>query len=347
VVEWPPVASRGNLVVGRGADGRLVVLAPGRFMSVLQAWQEAPNGAWGPWSEVPLSWASPPAAVANDAGRLELFAPSSDAVNHVWQTSPDGEWSRVEVLFGVRPRGRAAAGRNEDGRLEVFVCGERGEIEHNWQREANGEWVMSAGRWPSLQGLVAADDPEPLVARNADGRLELFVRGADGDTHHASQRYPNGGFGAWQALGVSSRGMPAVGLDGTGRLALVATTEAGELLYAVQRETADGFEPWTVLATARPGLPAVCANADGRLEVFVRGDDGALHQAAQQAVGAAFGGWRTLRASCDGDPAVARGEDGSLEVLVKADDGAVHHCRQQTPGGSFAPWQSLGVPTRP
>lgn len=333
-------------MVSRGADGRLVVFALGRFMSVLEAWEEAPNGDWTTWSAVPLGWGSPPAVVSNDAGRLELFAAATDAVEHVWQT-PEGEWSRVELLFGVRPRGRSAAGRNEDGRLEVFVCGARGEIEHNWQRDANGPWVTTAGRWPSLQGLAAADDPEPVIATNADGRLELFVRGADGDLHHAWQRYPNGGFGAWNAMAARSAGMPAVAANAEGRLEVFAAIEGGDLLHAVQREAADGFEPWSVLRTDTRGVPAVAANVDGRLEVVVRGGDHALHHASHDGVGGRFGGWQALGGSWEGDAALARRADGCLVVLVTGDDGAVRHCRQETPGGSFSSWHSLGVPTRP
>jgi len=316
-------------------------------MSVLHAWQRGPNGDWSPWAEVPLSWGVPPAVVSNGDGRLEVFAASTDAIEHVSQTSPYGGWSRVEVLFGVRPRGRAAAARNEDGRLEVFVCGARGEIEHNWQREPNGEWVTTAGRWPSLQGFVAASDPEPVVATNADGRLELFVRGADGGTHHVWQRYPNGGFGAWQTLGARSPGMPAVAANADGRLELFTLADGRRLLHAVQRETCDGFEPWDVLVGDWSGLPAVGTNADGRLEVFVRGNDGALYHNRQEGSERAFGRWESLGGTWEGDPAVARGEDGRLEVFARGEEGAIHHCRQEVPGGGFAEWESLGVPTRP
>src|SRR5436190_10527327 len=299
-----------DLVVTNGADGRLVVFAPGRFMSVLQTWEQGPSGEWAPWTEVPLSWGSPPAVVGGGEGRLELFGASTDAIEHVWQTSPDGAWSRVEVLFGVRPRGRSAAARNEDGRIEVFVCGDRGEIEHNWQREPNGEWVTTAGRWPSLQGLVAAGDPELVVARNADGRLELFARGAGGDTHHVAQRYPNGGFGAWHSVGARSPGMPAVAADTDGRLEVFTLAAGGYLLRAVQLESGEGFEPWEVLGTGWPGSPAVGTNADGRLHVFARGPDRALYHSAQSGPGGSFDRWLSLGGSWDADPVVGRAADG-------------------------------------
>ncbi|HEY3182641.1 MAG TPA: hypothetical protein VGJ77_07405 [Gaiellaceae bacterium] len=339
------VSGPGNLLVGRNADGRLEVFAPGRFMSVLHAWEEDVGGGWSDWSEVPLSWtSSPPALASNDAGRLELFAATSDAVNHVWQTG--GGWSAVEVLLGVRPAGRPVVGLNEDCRLEVFVCNTEGHVEHNWQREANGDWVASAGRWPTLQGLVAAKNAEPAVAANADGRLELFVRGADGDLYHAWQRYPNGGFGPWTSMDANVPGMPAVVLNGDGRLEVFAVTEGGDLLHAMQQGLDDGFGEWSVLGRDRPGVPAVGTNADGRLEVFVRGRDGALHHNPQEAPGAGFAGWQSLGGSWDGHPSVERNEDGRLEVFMRGRDGAVYRSAQEAPGEGFSEWFSLGVPRR-
>jgi hypothetical protein len=335
----------GNLLVGRNADGRLEVFAPGRFMSVLHAWQEDVGGAWSDWSEVPLSWtSSPPALASNDAGRLELFAATTDAVNHVWQTQ--NGWSAVEVLLGVRPAGRPVVGRNEDGRLEVFVCNAEGQVEHNWQREANGDWVASAGRWPTLQGIVAAKNAEPAVAANADGRLELFVRCEDGDLYHAWQRYPNGGFGPWTSMGANVPGVPAVVLTESGRLEIFAITEGGELLHAVQHGADDGFGDWSVLDSDRRGVPAVEANADGRLAVFVRDRDGGLYHNPQEGPGAGFAGWQSLGGSWDGHPSVERNEDGRLEVFMRGQDGAVYHTAQEAPGAGFSEWFSLGVPRR-
>jgi hypothetical protein len=340
-----PLSGPGNLLVGRNADGRLEVFAPGRFMSVLHAWQEDPNGPWSDWSEVPLSWtSSPPALASNDAGRLELFAATTDAVNHVWQT--ENGWSAVEVLLGVRPAGRPVVGRNEDGRLEVFVCNAEGQVEHNWQREANGDWVSTAGRWPTLQGVVAATNAEPAIAANADGRLEMFVRGADGDLYHAWQRYPNGGFGPWTAMGVDVPGMPAVVLNADGRLEIFAVADGGDLVHAVQQDSGDGFGGWSVLGGGWAGAAVVGANSDGRLEVFVRGRDGVLHHNPQTGPGEGFAGWRPLGGSWDGPPSVERNEDGRLEVFMRGQDGAVYHAAQDAPGAGFSEWSSLGVPRR-
>ena len=39
------------------------------------------------------------------------------------------------------------------------------------------------------------------VGRNADGRLEVFARGADGGIWHKWQTAPNNGWSGWASLG--------------------------------------------------------------------------------------------------------------------------------------------------
>jgi hypothetical protein len=329
-----------NVLLGQNEHGRLEVFAPGRFMRVLNAWEREPGGEWSEWVEVPLSWtASPPALVSNDRGRLEVFAVSMDAINHVWQTSTEGGWSAIDVLSGVQGVGRPVVARNADGRLEVFVGDPDGEIRHNWQHTPNGDWVASVGRWPSLLGVRVGKEPQPAVGANADGRLELFVAAGDGGLHHAWQRYANGGFAAWRPLGVRVAGRAAPALNADGRLELFVVGERGELLRAVQRSMQQGFGEWSSLGGTWTGAPAAAGN--GPLELLVRDNDGVLHSSVEP-----FEQWRQLAGSWSGDPVVRRGTDGTLHVVAQDADGAIHHCSKRPAADDFSEWRSLGAPTR-
>jgi hypothetical protein len=79
-----------------------------------------------------------------------------------------------EVQTMVHTAHRLAIARNADGRLEVFVRGNNGDLWHIWQTSPYHGW----SNWESL----GANFPSgPVVGQNADGRLEVFVRGNNGD----------------------------------------------------------------------------------------------------------------------------------------------------------------------
>jgi hypothetical protein len=65
---------------------------------------------------------------------------------------------------------------------------------HMWQATAGG----SFSPWNSLGGGLAS---APAVARNADGRLEVFARGTDNGLWHMWQVAPGGSFSPWNSLG--------------------------------------------------------------------------------------------------------------------------------------------------
>jgi matrixin/putative peptidoglycan binding protein len=70
-------------------------------------------------------------------------------------------------------------------------------------------------RWASLGGVITTD---PTVTNNADGRLEIFVRGTDDALHHIWQTAPNNGWSGWGFLGGELNGNIGVGRNADGRL---------------------------------------------------------------------------------------------------------------------------------
>ncbi|MEV5935122.1 hypothetical protein AB0L56_20935 [Streptomyces sp. NPDC052079] len=124
--------------------------------------------------------------------------------------------------------------------------------------------------WESLGGGLT----DPVVASNADGRLEAFVRGLDGALWHIWQTTPNGGWSGWASLGGGITD-PVVGHNADGRMEVFVRGLDGALWHIWQTAPSSGWSGWESLGGGITD-PVVGHNADGRMEVFVRGLDGAL-----------------------------------------------------------------------
>jgi hypothetical protein len=112
------------------------------------------------------------------------------------------------------------------------------------------------------------------VARNSDGRLELFgINRASGSVDHIYQTSTNSenGWSSWSSLGGNFKSGIAVGRRGNGSLELfVINGKDTTLLRSFQAKPGDS-ESWSawenIGGSVRP-IPAVGRNSDGNLEVF-------------------------------------------------------------------------------
>jgi hypothetical protein len=69
----------------------------------------------------------------------------------------------------------------------------------------------------------------PAVARNLDGRLEVFAVWSDNNLHHIWQTAPNNGWSNWQCLGGGlAFPHPAVGPNADARLEVFALSNQGD-----------------------------------------------------------------------------------------------------------------------
>ncbi|WP_328966278.1 hypothetical protein [Streptomyces sp. NBC_00239] len=211
---WQPIDHNGRLfnlersqpsvAVGRNEDGRLEVFGLGMDNGIYRIAQDSPNGPWTTgWYGMPGIQGNEQKLVevaSNADGRLELFAvDKNDAGWHIYQTAPNGSWSNWSRLTGDNALGSAiGVGRNSDGRLEAFAAGpieyggpggSRRYVWHTYQNAPNSDW----SGWTKIGGSSAN---APVVANNADGRLEIFTEmpGPRGYPFHAWQD-PNGTFG--------------------------------------------------------------------------------------------------------------------------------------------------------
>ena len=193
-----------------------------------------------------------------------------------------------------------------DGRLEVFVVGSNAgeggvKLWHLYQIAPAGGW----SQWVSHGSAPGEFNNwhNPVVARNSDRRLELFM-GFDAQTWQIWQTSRNGGWTPQWTQHPAPPGHLATGfgtliLRPDGRLQLFAigviSAQSNALLHIMQTAPSQGWTSWASLGApaAAGGLnrPAVAQSADGRLEVFAVGRDGALWHIWQTSVNGGWSSW--------------------------------------------------------
>jgi hypothetical protein len=208
------------------------------------------------------------------------------------------------------------------------------------------------GAWFPLGGVLASD---PVVAANADGRLEVFARGTDGRVWHRAQTVRNtcdpNAWTGWSSTGGVLTSDPAAFLNRDGRLEVFFRGDDNAVWH--QAQTTPGASAWSA-PTSLGGFvtsdPAVASNVDGRLEVFVRGADNAVWHRAQTAPSAStWSNWLSLGGVVTSDPVAAANLDGRLQVFARGTDNAIWYRAQRAPNTttdwSFTPgggWTTLG-----
>ena len=120
---------------------------------------------------------------------------------HQWQTAPSNGWSGWASHGrppGVNLTGSPMLAASADGRLELMVVGNDGQLWHQWQTAPSNGWSgwASHGRPPGVN-LTGS----PMLAASADGRLELLVVGNDGQLWHQWQTAPSNGWSGWASHG--------------------------------------------------------------------------------------------------------------------------------------------------
>jgi hypothetical protein len=84
-----------------------------------------------------------------------------------------------------------------------------------WQTAPNAGW----GGWDSLGSPPGVHAAQPRVARNADGRLEVFARGTDNALWHLWQTSANGSWTTGSAFaGATLASSPDAAPNADGRL---------------------------------------------------------------------------------------------------------------------------------
>jgi hypothetical protein len=253
-----------------------------------------------------------PVAVASAEQRIVLLARrgNGELVYHRWQ---DGGWAGLRSLGVPLARSRAGSASiavdwqlagcsSDEGLVDLFGKSPDGEIVYFRFAETKSAVFECLGapadhRWGIAVPLGVA--ASPAVCSGANGALDLFVVGYDGELLHASHRD-----GIW--TGFVPLGMTACGETGTktrmplggplaacscgyGRFAVFTRGAAGDLLIKWRDgeswtdfaslgsyEVPDPNYPVVNLTTPLTGPPAACSWGPRRIDVFVRGAAGQI-----------------------------------------------------------------------
>ncbi|HZQ47400.1 MAG TPA: hypothetical protein VFC07_10340, partial [Verrucomicrobiae bacterium] len=293
-----------------------------------------------------------PCTARTSDGRLEVFAVGhSGFLYHNYQTSPGGSWSGW-VAMGTSgnvwaQNGLPAVGVNADGRLEVFITGTDGTINHIYQKTAGSSATTNWSSFATLISSHVSQTAKLTVGKWSNGVMDLFVIGTDGALYHVNQTAPNAGWGSWNSLGGtwSQDADIAIGNDLNGEEDVFVIGNTGNLYNNWQ--TAVNGASWhgwndiggTLNETARTALGR---NSDGRLEFFTLGTDGvSYHNWETSANGqTAWNGWASLGGNWEADAktVVASDQNGALEVFLIGKTGNLYHNYQS---GSWTGWLSL------
>ena len=189
------------------------------------------------------------------------------------------------------------------------------------------------------------------VARNADGRLEVFGVNAQGHIWHTWQTQPNGGWvGGWSELysDNDNLAMLDVARNADGRLEVFGVNAQGHIWHTWQTQPNGGWVGgWSELYSDNDNLTSlrVISNQAGRLEVFGVNAQGHIwHTWQTQPNGGWVGGWSELYSDNDNLAMldVARNADGRLEVFGVNAQGHIWHTWQTQPnGGWVGGWSEL------
>ena len=305
---WQPLGKpgRGDLfslsVIQQRFDGRLeAFVIDSEDQAVWHSWQTDSEEGWSDWDLL----GNPGGSHAEDAVALTLLpdnrviavVPAEGTVWHVSppQPGPSAFWPAWSSLG--RPGGAAAlavaAASLADNRVEVVALGETqggpippiglaGTLSHRWQTTAGGtHW----SRWEPLGMPDGHPAGPPILAENANRRLELFARQAfTGQVWHRALRAATDpcSWTPWAPLSPAGpeHGTQTFGVarDATDRLVLVGT-EDYHLRYTAQTTPgASTWTPWSSVARVPGpppqkefplGPPVLGFNHAGLMEIFV------------------------------------------------------------------------------
>ncbi|MER7909070.1 hypothetical protein [Streptomyces sp. NPDC096068] len=303
-----------------------------------------------------------------------LYRRAHDPEKNKW-----GSWADT----GGKAAGDPVTARNLNKRTVVFVRRDSGRLWYQRQ-QSDGAWSewSDLGTPPGTTAagaptVVANDNtyssPAPneggVVRGNTDGRLELFVRGADDQIWHRVQNAPNGtSWSAWEALPGTWAGNPTAAVAGNGRISVFARKSDGRLRVTAQKKPSrpntplpsNNWADWKEIGTGHTGNVTVALNNRKKgtfLQVFGNRSDGGLWTVTQSEPGTdqnPAGNWATGSAQrigpeVPGRPAVIAHSDGRLAAYGINADGYVAYrtqtssSTQDAPNGIWAAgWKALG-----
>ncbi len=187
--------------------------------------------------------------------------------------------------------------------------------------------------WGSLGGVLTS---KPAVAAWSSNRLDVFVRGTDGQLWH--EWWNGSGWSGWQPLGgqLYPGTGPAVASWGPGRLDVFVEGTDKQLWHLWYDST--GWHGWQPLGGVLTSGPAATSWGPGRIDVVADGTDSSVWHQYWSSTG--WSGWQSLGGRATSDPGIASWGAGRLDVFVRGTDNQLWHTWYTS--NTWAGWESLG-----
>jgi surface antigen len=266
---------------------------------------------------------------------------------HFRSTGIGGSWR--QLLFRT---GQIGFALNADNRQQVFATAATGALMTRYQTAINStSWnsgfASLGGSWRRHQQVA--------TAVNADGRIEVFMVGLDGQLYTRYQTAPNGGFNSsWRSMGGSWPGndVPTVGYNADGRIEVFVIGNDHQLYTKYQTAPNGSFNSsWLSMGGSWPSsdIPATGVNADGRIQLYLVGNDHQLYTKYQTAPNGGFNSsWLSMGGSWLGNPAVGLNADGRQQVYLIGTNSQLYTKYQTANNAGFnSTWVALGGTFRP
>jgi GlcNAc-PI de-N-acetylase len=276
-------------------DGRLAAFVHSNYGTMFYSGQND-DQSWTSWRELGGQGVSDAASATDASGRLRAVSISnSGQIFEMIDTTSRGAWSSWRPVGNpFYAASNPALALGQDGRLTLLALDSRGALRVNSQAAGSTSWPNS---WQNLGGSFAS---APVVTRNADGRLEVFLRGTDQGLYHFWQT-ATGQWSAPEALGnLNFDGQPVVSLAG-GLLSVAVRDNLGHLSLLQQLSGQPGSawsarqdlgSPTTNYGSSLSAVIGMGSNADGTLALMARADNGSIYSNSQIAAG--WSGWSNL-----------------------------------------------------
>jgi len=154
--------------------------------------------------------------------------------------------------------------RNADGRIELFVRNQWGNVFHRYQVTPNGGWNPEGWLPFGGSGLVSI-----AAATRSDGRLEVVGIGGDGHMYHRVQYVPNSGWDAdWSLVGGASLKSVLLVRGAHGLNAIALDTNGGPNVEEAHADAAGVWSGFSTIGGKHMSSIVVGTMHDGRLDIL-------------------------------------------------------------------------------
>lgn len=270
-------------------------------------------------------------------GHLSVKATACPGTN-IWATIGTN-YSGGTARDAVASRRGGSSGPNLSGHMELFA--RSGTTLYHKRRLAGEGWTS----WTSLGGSVAGN---PGVASWEEGRVNIYMRGTNGNIH--KRRYSNGSWGPWGELAP-----PPGGFQGS---VGVASRKYEHYIIAVRGNdnaiwkrsflgyTGQGWNDWSRLdATAGDvaSSPTVVSRAEDRISIFYRNTSNVLKRIRwDEANPSTWIGPSSHGGGLDNNPSAVSANPDHIYVYSRAWDGNLWR-RGLLIGDGWTDWEPIGT----